>query len=94
MSPRHWKKWTGKGLCQPTWQGVRRCAASILWQRSEADDCPEESREIRFQRHDRFMRMLREDALLMVDGFRVAAPGDDSLDAMLLQNVIHNPMQI
>ena len=48
-----------------------------------ADDRPDESQEARFQRHDRFLRTLRDDTLLVVDNFNVTASEDSFLDVML-----------
>lgn len=48
-----------------------------------ADDLPDESDDIRFKRHNRFLRSLREDTLLIVDNFNVTASQDQFLDVML-----------
>lgn len=48
-----------------------------------ADDLPEESDEARFKRHNRFLRSLKEDTLLIVDNFNVTREQDDFLDVML-----------
>ena len=48
-----------------------------------ADDMPDESDDIRFKRHNRFLRSLREDTLLIVDNFNVTASQDQFLDVML-----------
>ena len=48
-----------------------------------ADDLPEESDEARFKRHNRFLRSLREDTLLIVDNFNVTRDQDELLDVML-----------
>lgn len=48
-----------------------------------ADDMPDESDDARFKRHNRFLRSLREDTLLIVDNFNVTASQDRFLDVML-----------
>ena len=48
-----------------------------------ADDLPDESDDARFKRHNRFLRSLREDTLLIVDNFNVTASQDQFLDVML-----------
>jgi len=48
-----------------------------------ADDLPDESDDTRFKRHNRFLRSLREDTLLIVDNFNVIASQDQFLDVML-----------
>ena len=48
-----------------------------------ADDMPDESDDTRFRRHNRFLRSLREDTLLIVDNFNVTASQDQFLDVML-----------
>lgn len=48
-----------------------------------ADDMPDESDGSRFKRHDRFLRSLREDTLLIMDNFNVIASQDPFLDVML-----------
>ena len=41
-----------------------------------ADDMPDESDDTRFKRHNRFLRSLRKDTLLIVDNFNVTASQD------------------
>lgn len=48
-----------------------------------ADDLPDESDDVRFKRHNRFLRSLREDTLLIVDNFNVTASQHQFLDVML-----------
>ena len=48
-----------------------------------ADDLSDESDDARFKRHNRFLRSLREDTLLIVDNFNVTASQDQFLDVML-----------
>ena len=48
-----------------------------------ADDLPDETEEARFKRHNRFLRSLREDTLLIVDNFNATAAQDGFLDVML-----------
>ena len=47
-----------------------------------ADDLPDERNDTRFKRHNRFLRSLREDTLLIVDNFNVTASQDQFLDVM------------
>lgn len=48
-----------------------------------ADDLPNECEEDRLKKHNRFLRSLREDTLLIVDNFNVTASQDSFLDTML-----------
>ena len=48
-----------------------------------ADDMPDESDDTRFKRHNRFLRSLREDTLLIMDNFNATASQDQFLDVML-----------
>lgn len=48
-----------------------------------ADDLPNETEEARFKRHNRFLRSLKDDTLLIVDNFNVTATQDSFLDVML-----------
>ena len=48
-----------------------------------ADDMPNEDEEVRFQRHHRFLRSLREDTLLVVDNFNVTVTQDPFLEELL-----------
>lgn len=48
-----------------------------------ADDMPDESDDPRFKRHNRFLRSLREDTLLIMDNFNATASQDQFLDVML-----------
>ena len=48
-----------------------------------AEDMPGESDDSRFKRHNRFLRSLREDTLLIVDNFNVTAAQDSFLDVVL-----------
>jgi len=48
-----------------------------------ADDLPDENDDARFKRHNRFLRSLREDTLLIVDNFNVTASQDPFLDVVL-----------
>ena len=43
------------------------------------DDLPDDTDEVRYQRHARFLRTLKEDTLLIVDNFNVTAEEDDQL---------------
>ena len=43
------------------------------------DDLPDDTDEVRYQRHARFLRTLKEDTLLIVDNFNVSAGEDDLL---------------
>lgn len=48
-----------------------------------ADDLPGEDSDARFRRHNRFLRTLKEDSLLMIDNFNPPAAGDGLLDVVL-----------
>ena len=48
-----------------------------------ADDMPDESDDTRFKRHNRVLRSLREDTLLIMDNFNATASQDQFLDVML-----------
>ena len=48
-----------------------------------ADDMSDESDDTRFKRHNRFLRSLREDTLLIMDNFNATASQDQFLDVML-----------
>ncbi len=43
------------------------------------DDLPDDANEVRYQRHVRFLRMLKEDTLLIVDNFNATTAEDDLL---------------
>lgn len=43
------------------------------------DDLPDDTSDMRFERHARFLRTLKEDTLLIVDNFNVTAGEDDQL---------------
>ncbi len=43
------------------------------------DDLPDDTDEVRYQRHARFLRTLKEDTLLIVDNFNATAAEDDLL---------------
>ncbi len=43
------------------------------------DDLPDDTDEVRYQRHARFLRTLKEDTLLIVDNFNVTAEEDNLL---------------
>ena len=48
-----------------------------------ADDLPGEDENTRFHKHNRFLRTLREDTLLIIDNFNTTATGDELLDVVL-----------
>ena len=48
-----------------------------------ADDLPDENNGTRFKRHNRLLRSLRENTLLIVDNFNVTASQDQLQDVML-----------
>lgn len=47
------------------------------------DDLPEDSEEEQFRKHNRFLRSLKDDTLLIIDNFNVAATQDSFLSVML-----------
>ncbi len=48
-----------------------------------ADDLPNEDREAKFKRHNRFLRSLREDTLIIVDNFNAVEAQDPLLDVVM-----------
>ena len=47
------------------------------------DDLPENTEQERFQRHNRFLRSLKSDTLLIIDNFNVTATQDSFLSVVL-----------
>ena len=47
------------------------------------DDPPEISEQERFQRHNRFLRSLKSDTLLIIDNFNVTSTQDSCLSVVL-----------
>ena len=47
------------------------------------DDPPESTEQERFQRHNRFLRSLKSDTLLIIDNFNVTATQDSFLSVVL-----------
>ena len=48
-----------------------------------ADDLPEDSEEDRFRKHNRFLRTLKDDTLLIIDNFNTTATKDSFLSVVL-----------
>lgn len=48
-----------------------------------ADDLPQDNEEQRFKKHNRFLRTLKEDTLLIIDNFNRAVTEDSLLDVVL-----------
>lgn len=48
-----------------------------------SDDLPEESRDERFRKHNRFLRSLRDDTLIIIDNFNTTAIKDSFLPVIL-----------
>src|SRR5699024_6336948 len=48
-----------------------------------ADDLPEDTEENRFRKHNRFLRTLKEDTLLIIDNFNTTATKDSFLSVVL-----------
>ena len=48
------------------------------------DDLPEDTKEDRFRKHNRFLRSLKEDTLLIIDNFNTTA-GKDAFFSVLLK---------
>jgi len=48
-----------------------------------SDDLPEDTKDERFRKHNRFLRSLKEDSLIIIDNFNVTAAKDGFLDVML-----------
>lgn len=51
-----------------------------------SDDLSSESEEIRFKRHNRFLRSLKEDTLLIIDNFNTVASDEPVLDVLMKYN--------
>jgi len=47
-----------------------------------ADDLPEDDLDTRFRKHNRFLRTLKDDTLLIIDNFNASATGDAVLDVV------------
>ena len=50
------------------------------------DDLPESTEQERFQRHNRFLRSLKSDTLLIIDNFNVTATQDSFLSEMCIRD--------
>ena len=48
-----------------------------------AEDLPEDTEEERFRKHNRFLRSLKDDTLIIIDNFNVTATHDSFLSVML-----------
>ena len=48
-----------------------------------ADDLPEDTEEERFRKHNRFLRSLKDDTLIIIDNFHATATQDSFLSVML-----------
>lgn len=48
-----------------------------------ADDLPDDSEQERFRKHNRFLRTLKEDTLLIVDNFNTTASQDSTLSVVM-----------
>ena len=60
------------------------------------DDPPESTEQERFQRHNRFLRSLKSDTLLIIDNFNVTATQDSFLSVVLkisLPDFVYNQKQ-
>lgn len=51
-----------------------------------ADDMPDEDNAVRFKKHNRFLRSLREDTLIIIDNFNTSASKEPLLDVILKYN--------
>lgn len=51
-----------------------------------SDDLSSESEEMRFKRHNRFLRSLKEDTLLIIDNFNTTASDEPVLDVLMKYN--------
>lgn len=51
-----------------------------------SDDLSSESEEIRFKRHNRFLRSLKEDTLLIIDNFNTTVSDEPVLDVLMKYN--------
>ena len=74
----HYKEYTN--VLYFTYTGdLKRDIADLIF----ADDLPGEDESERFRKHNRFLRTLREDTLLIIDNFNTTAAGDAVLDVVL-----------
>ena len=48
-----------------------------------ADDRLTDGENIRFKKHNRFLRSLKEDTLIIIDNFNAAASDDELLDVIM-----------
>lgn len=48
-----------------------------------ADDMPDEDNSVRFKKHNRFLRSLKEDTLIIIDNFNTSAANEPLLDVLL-----------
>lgn len=51
-----------------------------------ADDMPDEDNSVRFKKHNRFLRSLKEDTLIIIDNFNISASKEPLLDVVLKYN--------
>lgn len=51
-----------------------------------ADDMPDEDNAVRFKKHNRFLRSLKEDTLIIIDNFNTSAASEPLLDVILKYN--------
>ena len=74
----HYKEYTN--VLYFTYTGdLKRDIADLIF----ADDLPGEDEDERFRKHNRFLRTLKEDTLLIIDNFNTTATGDAVLDVVL-----------
>lgn len=62
--------------------GLQKLIADIDF----SDDLSSEGEEIRFKRHNRFLRSLKEDTLLIIDNFNTTASDEPVLDVVMKYN--------
>lgn len=51
-----------------------------------ADDMPDKDNSVRFKKHNRFLRSLKEDTLIIIDNFNTSASKEPLLDVVLKYN--------
>lgn len=51
-----------------------------------ADDMPDEDNSVRFKKHNRFLRSLKEDTLIIIDNFNTSASKEPLLDVVMKYN--------
>lgn len=70
-------------LCNTWVQIVHFILRQFLTGMDFSDDLPEDTDDERFRKHNRFLRSLKEDTLIIIDNFNTTATKDTFLSVML-----------